>query len=155
MSCRCLAVSCGCLAVSCGVLRCLAVISRTERLSLYLLANKHVYKNGYIFFITHTHIFLHLYYKTTNDAKGKHCNSLLISQAFWAKQHLTVTLTLKDHWPRDPHDLAERIFITISFFRHKGKQSRFDMMTISEHNRKTILLLSNIIPNVPNVGITM
>ena len=28
--------------------------------------------------------------------------------AIWTIQHLTVTLTFKDHWSRDLHDLAER-----------------------------------------------
>ena len=28
--------------------------------------------------------------------------------AIWSRQYLTVTLTFKDHWSRDLHDVAER-----------------------------------------------
>ena len=47
--------------------------------------------------------------------------------AIWAIQHLTVTLTFKDYWSHDLHDLAERrlTFITILIFTPpKGSRSQ-------------------------------
>ena len=39
----------------------------------------------------------------------KHYNSLFISMG--PTQHLTVTLTVKNHWPHDLHDLVEKRFV--------------------------------------------
>ena len=43
-----------------------------------------------------------------------YCSRALQSFAYicgtiWTMQHLTFTLTFKDHWPHDLHDFAERI----------------------------------------------
>ena len=43
------------------------------------------------------------------DTPGKHYNSLLIPLgALWTIQHLTVTVTFKDLWQHDLHDLTEK-----------------------------------------------
>ena len=41
--------------------------------------------------------------------------------AIWTRQHLTVTLTFKDHWSRDLHDLAERLLNIITICKFKDE----------------------------------
>ena len=52
---------------------------------------------------------------TNYDTQGKHFNSLFISWAISAIQHITVAMVFKEHWPHDLHDSEEILFIFLQY----------------------------------------
>ena len=98
------------------------------------LHHKHIYLHLYYTatydtpYLHHKHIYLHLYYTATTIPHIFITNTYIyiytihqlryprkalqffayIPGASWNIQHLTNTMTFKDHWPHDLHDLAER-----------------------------------------------
>ena len=54
------------------------------------------------------HSYIYIYTTRLRDPRGALQFLAYIPGAIWTIQPLTDTLTFKDHWPHDLHDLAER-----------------------------------------------